>query len=280
MHIEAVSNGMGGPSMYLLWLACQRKIPATVSITADTGFELDCLVSTGERMSAEQFFARHIKPLASAYGIDAYFVRAVTRDKKAMPGLLDYHREYAMQSKAPPLFPMFGTHGGRSLQRCTQRYKVTPIRQQLRRLGATTQRSAQGLHRDEIHRMRGADQRTQDGFMTWTDLDGPRRPVKWCSHYYPLIELGLSRTDIRRELTHEGIPFILGSQCDGCPHKNLERWLMTSPQKLIELAEIERDTPGWYFTNLRIPLLDAIEVMKSKPQRDSDFGCGNAVCGL
>lgn len=43
-HIEALANGMGGPSMYLLWLACQKRIPATVSITADTG--------VGERLSA------------------------------------------------------------------------------------------------------------------------------------------------------------------------------------------------------------------------------------
>ncbi len=34
MHINYVANGLGGQSMYLLYLASQKKIPAIISITA------------------------------------------------------------------------------------------------------------------------------------------------------------------------------------------------------------------------------------------------------
>lgn len=162
-------------------------------------------------------------------------------------------------------------------------------------MGATSQRSAQALHLAEMRRMRGANPRKEGGWYTWNDLDGTRKVkhadgrvteepciVKWCSHYYPLIDLRLTRQHVDEELKRLDIPYIVGSQCDGCPHKNLARWERTSPETIIRLADIERRTPGWFFTNLRVPLPVAIERMKAQPRLfdDADFGCGNAVCGL
>lgn len=283
--------------MYVLWLACQHRIPATVSVTADTGWEDDCLVSTGERMNAHAFWERYVKPLAEAHGIAAHFVRARDRSGAVMPSLIDYHLAMVkdgMPRKFKPLMPMYGSRGGRAQQKCTSRFKIAAIRQDARRMGAKTTRSAHALHMGEMQRMKGANLRLEGGWHTWNAIDGTRkikrngivvevpRVVKWVSHYYPLIDLRMTRQMVDDELDCLGIPYIVGSQCDGCPHKNLSRWDRTSESTIIRLAEIERRTPGWYFTSMRVPLPVAIERMRAQPSlfADSDFGCGNAVCGV
>lgn len=45
MKANWVANGLGGQSMYLFYLACHRRIPATLSITGDTGGENDRVCS-------------------------------------------------------------------------------------------------------------------------------------------------------------------------------------------------------------------------------------------
>lgn len=56
MHLEAIANGLGAQSMYLVVLAGRREIPATVSITADTGWEKDRLWHNGEWSTPQEFF--------------------------------------------------------------------------------------------------------------------------------------------------------------------------------------------------------------------------------
>lgn len=293
-HIEYLANGLGAQSMWLLRAAGLRIIPAMVSISADTGDEQDCLISTGERMTNREFFARYVVPLASEWDIDARIVRARDKDGADLPAIQDYTDLMIAQGRANHCkMPMFGSDGGRLNQPCTSRWKVRAIRQELRRMGATSARGAQGIHLGEaVRRMKGANPRQEGGFTTWDDVEGQRdgEPIvsgTW-SHYYPLVEFRLDRAVVNADLERYGIPYIVGSMCDRCPHKGRRHWLRTSPDKIAEIAAQEAKFGGeFFFTSLRIPLLDAIETMRGTTDmtdmtdsEDALFDCDSGICGV
>lgn len=242
MHIEAISNGMGSQSMYMVVLAAEGKINARLSITADTGSELDCVWSTGQRSTAKEYFEAVIEPYAASNGIEAIFVRSV--DKKGQPLMPLIEKMKAI--RGPAGVPMFGSNGGRIMQQCTGKYKIRAIRQELRRRGATTARTAIGLTIAETERMKVSD-------------------VKWNWHYWPLIDLKLYRATIQESLQRRGIPFLISTQCDMCPHKDGPRWNRTSPEIIDELVRLESNIPGLYFTDRRKPLKEALPQIDLQP---------------
>ncbi|HEU4325503.1 MAG TPA: hypothetical protein VFS21_20325 [Roseiflexaceae bacterium] len=287
-HIEALSNGLGAQSMYLLVLAAQGRIPARLSITADTGWEEDCLWSDGTRSTARHYFEQIVQPYADAHGIEAVMVEALDKDGQPIPPLGEWVRQHVRAGTLNQIkIPLFGSNGGRLGQSCTSRKKVAAIRQELRRRGATTARTAQGLHRGEITRMKGRHGRMEGGFFTLTSID-----AAWQSHFYPLIDLGLFRADVQRELEHLRIPYLISSQCDGCPHKDLARWERTSPEVIDDLADLEAEMDGqFFFTNKRVPLREALVLMRQDAEKRAaqlpismfeldDFGCDGGICGV
>ena len=254
MHINSISCGQGGPSLFLIVAAGEGVFPASVVITADTGWENDCLWSTGERTNAATFFNQVTKPLAEEYGMSAYFVRAQDGNGVPLPPLQD------TQALGTEDIPLFGSRGGKLKQSCTSKYKIAAIRQQLRRLGATTATTNMGLTVDEVHRMRTND-------------------VKWETKAYPLIDAGIYRATIQEQLDKRKIPYLVTSQCDGCPHKDFPRWQRTSPGTLIELAEFEAKFNGEFFlTGARIPLLQAIDRMSARKSMDMFEPCDDGYC--
>lgn len=288
-HIEAVSNGLGAPSVYMLLMACRGQIPARLSITADTGAENDRVWNTGERTTAREYFDRVVEPLAHESGIETVMVEALDGAGNALPPLWEWVKADIDAGRLNHVkIPLFGSDGGRLRQPCTSRKKVTALRQELRRRGATSARMAHGLHRGEVRRMKGRDGRMEAGFYTLTDFD-----ALWTSHYYPLIDIGLFRADIRAELDKLGIPWLVSSECDMCPHKDLARWERSAPAVVEEIALYESKMGGqFFFTDRRVPLKEAIDLMRAdaaakraaRPDSmfdDPDFGCDEgAVCGV
>ena len=243
MHIEAINNGMGAPSMYMMVLAGQKKIPCDVVITADTGSENDCLLSNGERVTAQQFYDDVIEPLGNELGLKTAFVRALNGNGEPLPPIIDKLRKGII-----PGVPTYGSKGGQLAQGCTHKWKVRAVRQELRRMGAKTARSALGLTLDEYHRMR------------------IYRDSKWHTVYWPIIDRREYKATARKVLKSLNIPFMLSSQCDMCPHKNWIRWERTSPEMIDKLAEIEAGLGGTqFFTDQRIPLKMALKNMKKQP---------------
>lgn len=328
MHIHYVSNGQGSQSMALLIEAARRRIPATVCIAADTGSENDRLWSTGERTTAAEYFERVTKPYAEAHGIPAYFVKA--RDREGAEVSLREHTLKMARAGRPGItMPLFSKSGARLGQTCTDRFKLAAVRQQLRRLGAKTATAAIGIHAGEAwRRTRGIYLREMQfdpvGGVTYYDLTpvdddapldyvSPRRPnsfalyqtcrdkkntdpIRWMTHYYPLADMKMSREDCQRAVEAEGLPYLISSECDECPHQDAPRWLRHTPGKL---AEYEAEFKGeFFFTEYRLPLLEAIEMMRrGEPRRptrpkggkelplfqvgDRDFGCqSGGICGI
>jgi hypothetical protein len=60
MHLESISNGLGAPSILLVAMAIRGEIPATVSITADTGWENDRLWNTGRRSTNQPSISKSV----------------------------------------------------------------------------------------------------------------------------------------------------------------------------------------------------------------------------
>lgn len=294
-----LSNGLGGQSMKLLQLAATGRIPATLSITADTGSETDRVCSNGERMSAPEFFQRYVLPYASSHGIEAVMVRAVDANKQPLPPLVDILRgssgetfKEITRAISVPLFTN-DRSAGRLMQSCTDKWKIRAIHQEARRRGITLLRSAIGFHSGEAHRLKGRWIGDEGGFSIYKPLSKRNKKlteVKWLEHYYPLIDLKLNRTQIREDLDKTGLPYLITTECDHCPHQDYQRWAMHTPEVISELAQIESKWQGkLFFTDRRIPLKAALEQMRLQQEQrnlqgklfDVDFGCEEgAYCGI
>lgn len=282
-HIESISCGQGGPSLFLITMAGEGLFPCDVVIVADTGWERDMLWSDGRRTDAATFFEEVTKPLANSYDIDAEFVRANDKHGEAYQDLDKFVSSSVDESiniaKATSFkIPLYGSQGGRLMQSCTGTWKVAAIRQELRRRGADTATTALGLTVEEMGRMRLSDR-------------------KWHTSIWPLIDyastanedtfpMGVGRTwrrgEIQDELNRRNIPYIVTSECDGCPHKDFARWERTSPETIVELSKFEKQFDGEFFlTSERIPLIDSLNLMKSKKSMDF-FGeidtCESGYC--
>lgn len=286
-HINSISCGQGAPSLALIVMAGKGMFPADVVIVADTGWETDMLWNTGERTTAAEFFERVTKPTAERYGIDAAFVRVLDQNGQpydSIPVHIEKRRALAGTAEFPAQYygieiPLFGSQGGRLAQSCTSKWKIGAIRQELRRRGATTASSALGLHTGEVHRVKPSD-------------------VNWVKHTWPLLDFGenaqgetynlgigrrYGRIDTQTLLDQEGVPYLVTTECDGCPHKDWERWKRTSPEKIAELAKFEEMFHGELFlTEKRVPLLEGIELLRKKKEGDGGDnlfdGCDSGYC--
>jgi len=145
-------------------------------------------------------------------------------------------------------------------QTCTSKWKIAAIRQELRRRGAATATTSLGLTMDEVHRMKPSD-------------------VKWNNHNYPLIDLGMYRVMVQDQLSKRNIPFLITTECDGCPHKDPPRWRRTSPETISQLAEFEASFNGeFYLTKYLIPLEQALEKMNGNGQMSMFDSCDSGYC--
>lgn len=282
-HINSISCGQGAPSLFLIVMAGRGMFPADVVIAADTGWERDCLWSNGNRTTNKEFFEQVTKPLALFYGLEPYFVRAKDGEGKEFPPLDEFirqERQYAGKDGRSEFtnvhIPMFGSKGGRLSQSCTSKFKIRAIRQKLRELGATTATTALGLHVAEAHRAKMSD--VNWNWNIWPMLDmGQEESGK-------IVPLGIgrrfSRNDANEALNALGVPYLVTTECDGCPHKDAARWKRTSAESLQQSAQLESLFDGELFlTPQRRPLLEALQAPEDNGQMEFDM-CESGYCFL
>lgn len=99
--------------------------------------------------------------------------------------------------------------GGRLWRKCTQEYKLRPIRQQTRRLmtaaGARAVEQWIGISWDEVVRVKPSG-------------------VRYITNRYPLVERRMTRTDCLTWLTAHGFPTPPKSACVMCPFHSDAYW--------------------------------------------------------
>jgi hypothetical protein len=124
-------------------------------------------------------------------------------------------------------------NGDRAMGRrqCTSEYKLRPLYKKVRQLlgGKTPKAGASmwiGISTDEAHRMK------------------PAR-VQYVINNYPLIKLGLSRTNCEIWLKKHGW-FAPKSSCIGCPFHSDQQWRDLTKEEFLDACEIDkiiRDQP-------------------------------------
>jgi len=261
-HINSISSGQGAPSTYLIVMAGLGHFSCEHVIVADTGDEKQLLANDGNRYDAMEYFHEVTRPLAEEFGMTAHFVRARRGDGTPLP---DIHTDQYIDENGRTRIdlPVFGSNGGRLSQSCTSKWKTAAVRQTLRDLGATTATTALGMTLDETHRLK-------------------KSTVKWQQLSYPLAFARLHRATIQKKLEKMSIPYLLHTQCNKCPHKDIFRWKLTDSSELRAAAQFESQFSGQFFlTADRIPLLDAINQMDSRrPTRLLDSLPCATSCGL
>lgn len=204
MHINSISCGQGAPSLYTIVMAGTGLFPADVVIVADTGWETDCLWSNGNRSDAREFFNEVTEPLCREFGIEAKLVRA--NNGVGVP-LLPIPDTQRLSEKVEIDIPLYGSMGGRLKQSCTSKWKVSAVRQELRRMGAETATTALGLHSGESHRLKRNDVQWQ--LRRWPLLDVEE------THSGGLQDMGIGRRFSREFCTNQlkkmNIPYLVTS---------------------------------------------------------------------
>lgn len=210
---DATSYGGGVQSTALLVLAATGRFDCPLFLFANTGDDSES--------SATLDYVRTIAaPYAAANGVELIELDRVLRGG----GTRTLLEEVKGQDRSIPIPARMGS-GGYGRKRCTDRFKIAVVRRELIRRGASAASPvtvAIGISVDELERAG-----TGEG-------PDPRDPTR--SRSYPLLELGITRTDCRRIITTAGLPVPPKSACAFCPLHDRETWRRMRQEKPDEWA--------------------------------------------
>ena len=200
--IRMLSLGAGVQSTVLALMACDGTLPGLdAAVFADTGWEPDRVYAHLARVDAA----------LRAAGVPLYRVSKGNLRRDAIdPG----HR-YA---SIPYFVRNPDGSEGMGRRQCTSEYKLAPIRRKARELlGASAPDYRRvpkgrvieqwiGFSADEVHRV------------------SDKHRVSYLRPRYPLLDLGMSRTDCERWLKVRGWTGVAKSACIGCPYHGNRQW--------------------------------------------------------
>lgn len=261
--LRAISFGGGQQSTALLVLAAQGRIDFRTFLFANVGDD-------SEQPETLRYVAEYAHPYAAEHGIELVELSRVGRSGPRRGEVRTLLADLERPDSKSIGIPVHLNGGGPGTRQCTDRYKIKVIADELARRGATEETPAIvgiGISLDEIHR---ANNRSRI----------PHERV-----VYPLLDLGLRRTDCQRIIREAGLPVPPKSACWFCPMKRPAEWhelRRTQPDlfdracaledQLVERRLAMRDRNGKpkdpaYLTGLGRPLREAI------PDGDYCPGC-------
>jgi len=157
--------------------------------------------------------------------------------------------------------PLWTSNGGPLARTCTEKFKITPIKHQIRYLlGYDISKpphpkpgSAErwmGISLDEYSRMKSSE-------------------VKYIHNRYPLVENRITRQGCIEYLEGNGLPVPIKSACIGCPYRRASEWIELRDEDTsewddaIEFDEANRKNPNFIkISNLDNPeLYVGIEIL-------------------
>jgi hypothetical protein len=170
---------------------------------------------------------------------------------------------------------------GMGRRQCTSEYKLNPIRRKTRelcgymprkRIPVGTCETLVGISTDEALRMKPSTDR-------------------WNTNIFPLIDVGMSRSDCLAWMKGYGYPEPVKSSCLGCPYHSNTQWreIKADPAAWADVLEVDAairvsKLRGLQFMHAkRIPLADVDLSPKSiavDPQLDMFINECEGICGV
>ena len=205
------SCGGGVQSTACLVLAAQGRIPYRTFIFANVG-------DNAEDPRTLLYVKNVLKPYAFAQGIEWIDLQKQRRDGQ----LVDLHDDLYRPIRSINI-PVRMSNGAPGNRNCTVEFKIKPIAKWIRK-NAPNCTLGKGISTDEPHR--ATPSREDDGYVS----------------AYPLIELGISRSDCLRLVSEAGLPQPPKSSCWFCPYKTTDQWITMRrerPELFAKVAELE-----------------------------------------
>jgi hypothetical protein len=188
------SCGGGVQSTAALVLAAQGRIPYRTFIFANVG-------DKAEDPRTLRYVAEVLKPYAAASGIEWVDVQRCRRDGTPVDLSEDLQRPVRAIN-----IPVRMSNGAPGRRNCTTEFKIKPIARWIKR-NAPGCTLGKGISTDEPHR--ATPSRESDGYVS----------------AYPLIELGVDRSECLRIVAAAGLPQPPKSSCWFCPYKTTDQWV-------------------------------------------------------
>jgi len=188
------SCGGGVQSTACLVLAAQGKIPYRTFIFAHVG-------ENAEDPRTLDYIRDTLIPFAKKNKIDWITIRRVKKNGHPADLWDELHRDN--RSIDIPVRMSNGAPGNRN---CTTMYKIKPIAKWIKH-HAPNCTLGKGISTDEPHR--ATPSRESDGYIS----------------AYPLIELGIDRSQCLQIVAKAGLPQPPKSACFFCPYKTTEQWI-------------------------------------------------------
>ena len=259
VSIRSISYGGGVQSTALLVLAAQGVIDYQLAMFSNVG-------ERSEHPDTLRYVRTVAMPYAKAHGIELVELVRTFRDggTEDLRDRLDAGRT---------AIPVRRSKDGPPMSRsCTADFKIAVIGKELKRRGATGYTPATvaiGISVDEIERAKpGIDPHST-----------------YQRRVYPLLDLGLHRSDCRKVISDAGLPVPPKSSCFFCPFHDREAWRhlkRATPELFAEAVQIERtlsekssDGRPVYLTRSGVPLDRAIDDQMTLDGLD---GCDSGWC--
>ncbi|GAA2614032.1 phosphoadenosine phosphosulfate reductase [Actinomadura fulvescens] len=262
--IRAFSYGGGWQSTAALVLAAQGKLDFKLFLFANVGDD-------SEHPATLHYLHQHALPYAAHHNIDLRLLPRIKRDGSTETL---YGRLMREGSRSIPI-PVRMSNGAPGTRSCTADFKIRVIGRYLKAHGASATNPATigiGISVDEIHRANN------------------RRSEPYERIVYPLLDLGIRRTDCPRIIQSAGLPVPPKSACWFCPFHRLSAWKdmrRNQPDLFAKACQLEdtlnarrrlldRD-PVW-LTRYNAPLADVVPLEQPLPIDDSDGTCDGGWC--
>ena len=212
LHAPIFSCGGGVQSTACLVLASQGAIPYRTFVFANVG-------NHAEDPRTLRYIAEVLKPYAAEHGINWIDVQRQRRDGTPV----DLYSELLRPIRSIEI-PVRMANGAPGNRNCTVHFKIKPIAKWIRKHapGCTL---GKGISTDEPHR--ATPSRESDGYTS----------------AYPLIELGISRSDCLRIVRDAGLSQPPKSSCWFCPYKTTDQWTtmrQERPDLFAKVVDLER----------------------------------------
>ena len=269
--LRVISYGGGVQSTALVVLAAQGEIDFSHALFANVGDD-------SEHPDTLEYVNDIIKPWSADQQVDVVELhRQPTKGRFKGEVETLYKRLTHPDSRSVGIPIRMSNTGAPGTRACTKDFKIRVVGKWLKEHGATPDNPARvaiGFSTDEIHRV---SNRRQE----------PNQVVE-----YPLLDLGLSRSNCQRVIADAGLPVPPKSSCYFCPFHSLQYWSEMKrdrPDLFEKSAELETHLnerrqrlgkdPVWFTRKLK-PLDEAIHEAQESlfGDWDLDGSCDDGYC--